>query len=140
MNSVMPLLWRNMDHVGAPASEESSQQRRPGVMARLKLSVSVSNRSSVVSMERQWSVNGTSVVFQAIIMLFTISITVSTQTGLFTHSHAESIPETPPFTGRSLMGLCLLSGDVDLHAIMSWCLAYPHTPAFPASLTSTSFN
>lgn len=121
MNSVIPLLWHNLDHVGAPASEESSQQRRPEVMVRLKLSVSVC--SAVVLMERQWSVNGASVVFQAIVMLLTISITVSTQTGLFTHSHAESVPETPPFTGRSPMGLCLLSGDVDLHAIMSWCLA-----------------
>lgn len=52
--------------------------------------------------------NGASVVVQAIIMLLTISITVSTQTGLFTHAHTESIPETPPFTGKSLMGLCLL--------------------------------
>lgn len=98
-----------MDHVGAPANEESSQQRRPEVMVRLKLSVSVSNRSAVVL-----SVNGASVVFQAIIMLLPISITVSTQTGLFTHARAESIPEAPPFTGKSLMGLCLLSEDVDM--------------------------
>lgn len=73
-------------------------------------------------------------------MLLTISITVSTQTGLFTHAHAESIPETPPFTGKSLMGLRLLSGDVDLYAIMSWCLAYSDISVFPVSVTSISFN
>lgn len=127
-----------MDHVGAAASEESSQQRRPEVMVRLKLPVCFKSFRSGVG--RQWSVNGASVVIQAIVMLLTISITVSTQTGLFTHAHAQSIPETPPFTGKSLMALCLPSEDVDLHAIMSWCLAYSDIPVFPVSVTSISLN
>lgn len=91
--------------------------------------------------ERQWSISGASVVFQAFRMLRTISIiAASTQTGRFTHSHAESNPETPPFTGKSLLGPCLLPGDVDSHATVSWCLAQPDTRALAGSVSSVCLN